>query len=162
MQGTRFQVVEASDSNGAVQLVQLRNPWGKQEWKGAYSDKDKSSWTRRLRNLLAYDPDKVDSNDGAFWMSFNDFTVNFENVYLCRCGWQCVGCCRYLTQCYAHFIGSSRRVLRAVRGTGTQQRASGVAAQLVAARTTLKLRNGTLSMRLCLRDPAQCLSPCGK
>ena len=87
MQGHAYsilKVVEASDSNGDVQLVQLRNPWGKQEWKGAFSDSDKKSWTRRLRNALNYDPDNADSDDGSFWMSFNDFTTNFENIYICR------------------------------------------------------------------------------
>ena len=87
MQGHAYSVLrvaEASDVNGDVQLIQLRNPWGKQEWKGAYSDADKTHWSRRLKNVLAYDPDKTDANDGSFWMSFADFTTNFENVYLCR------------------------------------------------------------------------------
>ena len=79
------QVVEESDSSGGpVRLLRLRNPWGSTEWKGAFSDTDKGRWSRRLRNKLGYDPDRVDADDGEFFMQWSDFTVNFEEIYLCR------------------------------------------------------------------------------
>ena len=31
-------------------LVKLRNPWGKFEYKGAFSDKDTENWTTSLKN----------------------------------------------------------------------------------------------------------------
>jgi len=78
-----LRVVEESDSEGNYQLVQLRNPWGKSEWNGAWSDNDKKSWRARMRKKLNYDPDKS-GDDGLFWMSWSDFTQHFEDIYLCR------------------------------------------------------------------------------
>ena len=49
-------------------LVQLRNPWGDTEWKGAWSDGARE-WTPRIKAKVNY----VDANDGSFYMSFEDF-----------------------------------------------------------------------------------------
>ena len=66
-----------------MQLCQLRNPWGQTEWEGAWSDDDKTRWTRRMRQKLAYDPDKS-GDDGLFWMTFDDFCHRFDSINLCR------------------------------------------------------------------------------
>ena len=77
-----LQVREESDANGTHQLVQLRNPWGNDvEWKGDWSDGDSVHWTTRMRQLLDYRPS---SDDGVFWMSFDDFAANYKQVYVCR------------------------------------------------------------------------------
>ena len=60
-------------------LIRLRNPWGKREWNGDWSD-DSPLWTRRLKRKLEW----VKAEDGAFWMSFYDFVVHFEDIYVCR------------------------------------------------------------------------------
>jgi calpain-5 len=79
-----LRVAEESDARGAYQLLQLRNPWGGTEWKGAFSDADASRWTRRLRQRLAYDPDDGANQDGVFWMQMSDFAVHFEDIYVCK------------------------------------------------------------------------------
>ena len=51
-----------------IKFVQLRNPWGSFEWKGDYSD-NSNKWTDRLKKELGF----VNSNDGVFFMTFEDF-----------------------------------------------------------------------------------------
>ncbi|KAL0483550.1 calpain [Acrasis kona] len=60
-------------------LVKLRNPWGQFEWKGAWCDTSKL-WTTVYKKEL----DAVVSDDGVFWMSFNDFASNFDKITCCR------------------------------------------------------------------------------
>ena len=40
---------------GGVKLVQLKNPWARVRWKGAYSMNDTARWTPELRRALQYD-----------------------------------------------------------------------------------------------------------
>ena len=51
---------------GEVSLIRLRNPWGRKEWKGAWSDSSKE-WQ--------YLPDdvKTDKIDGEFFIALDDF-----------------------------------------------------------------------------------------
>jgi hypothetical protein len=65
---------------GPLRLVQLRNPWGKGEWEGAWSD-GSEEWKkhRAIRKMLR--PKQVD--DGAFWMDWNDFVRIFEQIDIC-------------------------------------------------------------------------------
>ena len=51
---------------GKISLIRLRNPWGKDEWKGAWSDGSKE-WE--------YLPDDVknDKIDGEFFIALDDF-----------------------------------------------------------------------------------------
>ena len=73
-------IVQERDSNGAHQLICLRNPWGEQEWTGDWSDKDRIHWTSRMKKRLHFSK----KDDGKFWMSFVNFTQNFSRVYLCK------------------------------------------------------------------------------
>lgn len=82
-----LRVEEVDDSAGVHQLVQLRNPWGRQEWTGTFSDSDAASWSRRVCAKLQYDPkgkSKAAADDGIFWMLFSDFVVHFEQLYICH------------------------------------------------------------------------------
>lgn len=45
----------------------------KQQWTGDFSDKS-DKWTNRLKGLVNY----KDADDGAFWMEFTDFCLQFE------------------------------------------------------------------------------------
>ncbi|XP_052437301.1 calpain-1 catalytic subunit isoform X2 [Carassius gibelio] len=63
-----------------VRLVRLLNPWGREEWKDAWSDESLlwnkvSEKERKMCRSLA--------NDGEFWMSMEDFTKYFEDVDIC-------------------------------------------------------------------------------
>jgi len=58
-----------------VELCQLRNPWGKFEWKGRWSDKS-DCWNKRLKKEL----DVENKDDGLFWMDFQDLKVYFPRI----------------------------------------------------------------------------------
>uniref|UniRef100_UPI00358E4665 calpain-8-like n=1 Tax=Myxine glutinosa TaxID=7769 RepID=UPI00358E4665 len=64
-----------------VQLVRLRNPWGYQEYAGAWNDRSKQwmmvSHEEKCRLRLQQ------AEDGEFWMSFEDFMKNFTNMEIC-------------------------------------------------------------------------------
>ena len=61
-------------------LIQLRNPWGKGEWEGAWSDKS-DEWKQNgtVRSIIR----PKDADDGAFWMSFTDFERIFTGIDIC-------------------------------------------------------------------------------
>jgi calpain-15 len=55
--------------------VQIRNPWGKFEWKGEFSD-DSNLWTPEDRQELNVQR----ANDGIFWMPLENFVKYFQGV----------------------------------------------------------------------------------
>ena len=62
-------VVSAFDDAAPdVTIVQLRNPWGRFEWTGPWSD-ESDTWTPELKEQVGF----VAADDGTFWMSFEDF-----------------------------------------------------------------------------------------
>jgi hypothetical protein len=61
------------------QLIRLRNPWGRKEWTGDWSD-NSPLWTKRLKDKVNF----LAADDGAFWMSWQDFCINFDELYICR------------------------------------------------------------------------------
>ncbi|KAG0414122.1 hypothetical protein HPB47_008729, partial [Ixodes persulcatus] len=70
---------------GEVTLIRLRNPWGRGEWNGPWSDR---SWewdglSERDRQLLGV---RQPPSEGEFWMSFDDFTLNFTHLDLVHIG----------------------------------------------------------------------------
>lgn len=61
-------------------LVQVRNPWGSGEWNGAWSDKS-DLWNQHPTVMKACRHSmKGDTDDGAFWMSWEDFLKNWEKI----------------------------------------------------------------------------------
>jgi hypothetical protein len=64
----------------ANHLLRLRNPWGRFEWTGRWSDGDTTRWTRRMKRKCGFVP----KDDGSFWMCWEDFTQQFEDLYICR------------------------------------------------------------------------------
>lgn len=66
--------------------MQLKNPWSFRRWKGNYSEYDVVHWTKKLQQLLGYDPKKAAKMDnGVFWIDsssllyyFSVLTVNWN------------------------------------------------------------------------------------
>jgi len=58
-------------------LIQIRNPWGRIEWQGDWSDRS-SLWTDRLRRELGVKP----QDDGVFWISMRDVSPYLSYFYV--------------------------------------------------------------------------------
>jgi len=90
VQGHAYSILDACDVDG-VKLLQLRNPWGNsKEWKGPWSD-NSAEWTERSRMIIyrhmqmkALEYNKIGKDDGIFWISLEDFVVNFRTLYVCQ------------------------------------------------------------------------------
>ena len=67
------------DKNQIVRLVKLRNPWGRGEWLGDWSDQD-PRWHTDLQEELGVES----RDDGIFFMEFKDYLTYFKSVQLCK------------------------------------------------------------------------------
>ena len=66
-----------------VRLLQLKNPWSRVRWKGAYSVQDAQRWTPALREALHYDQmGAAQSDNGVFWIDYPSLLRFFQGVYL--------------------------------------------------------------------------------
>ena len=68
-------------NGNTVKLVQIRNPWGKSEWKGEWGDKS-DAW----KQVDQAEKDRIDfvvKNDGGFFMSVKDWLDQFESFTMC-------------------------------------------------------------------------------
>uniref|UniRef100_A0A4W4GKL9 Calpain catalytic domain-containing protein n=1 Tax=Electrophorus electricus TaxID=8005 RepID=A0A4W4GKL9_ELEEL len=68
---------------GPVELVRVRNPWGKGEWEGPWSDCNGPEW-RTVSKEEQRRLERVAVDDGEFWMSLSDFRQNFEIMEVCH------------------------------------------------------------------------------
>ena len=71
----QYTTIATKEYNGE-QLIKLRNPWGREEYTGPWSDSDSAKWTVEARNTLGNHP-KAD--DGTFWMAYKDFHRIFDD-----------------------------------------------------------------------------------
>ena len=70
-----------------IRLIKLRNPWGSFEWKGDWSD-DSPLWKKHPTIKLemgqfSFFGSKQDTDDGCFYMSWDDFLKHFNGVDVC-------------------------------------------------------------------------------
>ncbi|PCH00265.1 Peptidase C2, calpain family [Penicillium occitanis (nom. inval.)] len=72
-EGHSYSIMEAKEING-VRLLRLRNPWGKKEWSGAWSD-GSEEWTPEWMKLLNH----KFGNDGVFWISYEDLLKKYQH-----------------------------------------------------------------------------------
>jgi hypothetical protein len=71
---------DRSQPGGRLKLIQLRNPWGKFEWTGAWSD-GAPEWDANPKVRRLCRPATVD--DGTFWMDWEDFSRIFHAIDVC-------------------------------------------------------------------------------
>ena len=64
-----------------VRLMKLRNPWGKTEWKGEFSDSS-SVWQSfpELKNILSH---SLSPQDGIFFIRFEDWIKYYDEYTIC-------------------------------------------------------------------------------
>ncbi|KAI9208890.1 uncharacterized protein BJ171DRAFT_170014 [Polychytrium aggregatum] len=69
-----YTVVRTVEAKGR-RFLMLRNPWGKTEWNGRWSD-GSPEWTAEWITILGH----KFGDDGAFWMEYDDFLREFTHV----------------------------------------------------------------------------------
>ncbi|KAK3108056.1 hypothetical protein FSP39_000341 [Pinctada imbricata] len=74
--GHAYSMTDSLEINGQ-KLVRIRNPWGKTEWTGPWSD-GSPEWQSIQGQVQA--PNK---DDGEFYMSFEHFLTYFDSVTIC-------------------------------------------------------------------------------
>jgi len=79
VQGHAYTLIGARQNVGGigVDLVQVRNPWGKKEWTGDWSDSS-PLWDENPDVRDALKPER--SEDGAFWIALEDFAANYPSI----------------------------------------------------------------------------------
>jgi len=68
-----YSVMEARQIDG-VRLLKLRNPWGRTEWTGRWSDGSEewtADWMHKLNHKFG--------DDGVFWISYEDMLRNYQH-----------------------------------------------------------------------------------
>ena len=68
-----------TDSMEKERLIQLRNPWGFEEWKGKWSDYDTENWTQALKEKYV-----SNKRDGIFFINLDDYLKFYYNTTICK------------------------------------------------------------------------------
>lgn len=78
--GHVYSLIQVKDVEG-FRLIECRNPWGKTEWGGDWSDKSEL-WEAhpQVKEALNWNPNE---SDGRFWICFEDFRKEFPNLSVC-------------------------------------------------------------------------------
>jgi calpain-15 len=70
--GHAYSLLRVAEHQG-VRLLNIRNPWGRFEWDGDWSD-GSELWTEDFVDALK---PTLDESDGAFWVCLEDFVAKF-------------------------------------------------------------------------------------
>eukprot|EP00299_Pterocystis_sp_00344_P015308 c7639_g1_i1.p1 GENE.c7639_g1_i1~~c7639_g1_i1.p1 ORF type:complete len:681 (+),score=116.72 c7639_g1_i1:33-2045(+) len=81
IQGHAYGVTGMARLHSGQKLIRLRNPWGRQEWTGDWSDNSPCWDTVSVEDRAEF-LEQVD--DGQFWMSWNDFATHFTSLSITR------------------------------------------------------------------------------
>ena len=68
-----------SIKNDDIYLLKIRNPWGKIEWNGAWSD-NSGTWTSNYKNYFGFE----NKEDGIFFMNIDDYVQNYAETHICH------------------------------------------------------------------------------
>ena len=68
---------------GELRLVELRNPWGRGEWTGDWGT-GSCQWDREEGKAAQAVVGSPPSQDGRFWMAWEDFTKCFDTIDTCH------------------------------------------------------------------------------
>ena len=63
-----------------IYLLKLKNPWGKNDWSGNWSNYN-LSWTEEAKSYFNY---YNNNDDGTIWIDLNDFINYFDNTFICH------------------------------------------------------------------------------
>lgn len=84
-----YEQTDAQDDTKKTRLLQVKNPWRKQSWKGPFSDQDTAHWQSPLgQELREYErqlnvaSDDQNADDGQFWIDLESVKKYFESMYL--------------------------------------------------------------------------------
>eukprot|EP00435_Cladocopium_sp_Y103_P052703 s239_g16.t1 len=77
--GHAYSIIHAVEIEG-LQLVCCRNPWGRHEWNGPWSD-GSAEWT--AHPAVAETLHVSDKQDGLFWMDWQTFSQIFMDIGVC-------------------------------------------------------------------------------
>ncbi|ETN39894.1 uncharacterized protein HMPREF1541_06120 [Cyphellophora europaea CBS 101466] len=73
VEGHAYSIMEARELRGE-RLLKVRNPWGKREWAGKWSD-GSEQWDAEWMKIL----DHKFGNDGIFWISYDDLLKRYQH-----------------------------------------------------------------------------------
>ncbi|CAG8545271.1 14245_t:CDS:2 [Dentiscutata erythropus] len=74
-----YSILRTAETDDGIKLLQMRNPWGKTEWTGAWSDGSKEWTPERMIKL-----NHRFGDDGTFWMSYDDFLNYWDMIDMCK------------------------------------------------------------------------------
>ena len=74
--GHAFTVLGTHTLSNKQRLVKIRNPWGTEKFKGAWSD-NSALWTQKLMDEVGL---KKNMKDGIFYMAIEDYAKQFEET----------------------------------------------------------------------------------
>lgn len=75
-------VIRLTSKDETLRLLRLRNPWGKNEWLGPWSDRS-LDW-QAIPDQVKQEIGMQVKREGEFWMSFEDFLMNFDFLWVCH------------------------------------------------------------------------------
>lgn len=83
VQGHAYTILDVADGPAGTdyKLVQLRNPWGRGEWTGPWSD-GSAEWAQNPE--VADELQPQDAEDGAFWMPWEHFEAQYSAIYVAK------------------------------------------------------------------------------
>ena len=87
-----FEIPKPRGKRGVSRLLRIRNPWGRKEWNGKWSDdsvetkKNKERIEEKLNERYkgTHETINLSQEDGTFLMCFSDFRNIFNKLFICK------------------------------------------------------------------------------